>query len=47
MGTVTHLIIRRPVLAYFALTFTISWGGAWLALGSGGLSDATPTADPR
>jgi uncharacterized protein len=47
MGTIARHIIRRPALAYFVLTFTISWGGAWLALGSGGMSDATPTADPR
>jgi uncharacterized protein len=47
MGTITRLAVTRPVLAYVVLTFTISWGGAWVALGSGGMSDLTPMADPR
>jgi membrane protease YdiL (CAAX protease family) len=39
---------KHPVPAYFALTFTISWGGAFLAIGRGeGMHGTTPTSDPR
>jgi uncharacterized protein len=48
MTTITALIRRHPVTAYFALTFAISWGGALLAIGSaGGMRGTTPTSDPR
>lgn len=39
---------RHPVAAYFAVTFAISWGGAFLAVGgSGGMQGTTPGSDPR
>lgn len=37
MTTVSALIKRHPVVAYFALTFTISWGGVLLVVGPSGL----------
>jgi uncharacterized protein len=33
------LVRRRPVTAYFALTFAISWGGVLALLGPGGVPD--------
>lgn len=42
------LLRRRPLLAYFALVFVISWGGALLAIGgAGGMTGTTPESDPR
>lgn len=42
------LVRRRPVPAYLALTFAISWGGALLAIGgSGAMAGTTPDSDPR
>lgn len=44
----TAFIRRHAVLAYFALTFAISWGGALIAVGgSGGMQGTTPGSDPR
>ena len=41
-------ISNNPVLAYFTMTFAISWGGALLAIGgSGGMQGTTPASDPR
>jgi pimeloyl-ACP methyl ester carboxylesterase len=38
----------RPVLGYFTITFTISWGGTLVAVGgSGGMQGTTPASDPR
>jgi len=37
------LIKRHPVLAYYILVFTISWGGGLLALGPGGILGTTVT----
>lgn len=36
MTTIRTFVERRPVLSYFALTLTISWGGALLLIGPGG-----------
>lgn len=48
MKTVRAFITTHAVLTYFALTFTISWGGALLAIGgSGAMSGTAPTDDPR
>jgi membrane protease YdiL (CAAX protease family) len=48
MTGMTAFIAQRPVTAYFALTFGISWGGALLAIGgSGGMRGTTPGSDPR
>jgi uncharacterized protein len=47
MSTFTALVSKYPVGAYFALTFAISWGGAILAIGPGGMEGSAPTADPR
>src|SRR4030095_4764358 len=39
---------RHPVGTYFAVTFAISWGGAFLAVGGlGGMQGNTPGSDPR
>ena len=48
MHRVMVFIRTRPVLAYFVLTFAISWGGALLAIGGAGeMRGTTPTSDPR
>jgi membrane protease YdiL (CAAX protease family) len=39
--TVTAFVRQHPVLAYYALTFAVSWGGVFLVVGPGGLP-ATP-----
>lgn len=42
------MLKRRPLVSYFALAFTISWGVALLAIGgSGGMIGTTPESDPR
>ena len=33
MATITSFLTRHPVATYFALTFTISWGGMLLIIG--------------
>jgi CAAX protease family protein len=39
---------RHPAFSYFLLTYTISWGGALLAIGGGGgMAGTTPGSDPR
>jgi CAAX protease family protein len=41
-------IRKHSVLTYFALTFAVSWGGAFLAIGqAGGMKGTTPASDPR
>lgn len=37
MTTITAFIKRRPVLTYYALVFTISWGGILILAGPGGI----------
>jgi membrane protease YdiL (CAAX protease family) len=37
MTTIKAFIKSRPVLAYFALTFAISWGGILMVIGPGGI----------
>jgi membrane protease YdiL (CAAX protease family) len=41
MTTIKALIKRHPVLAYFVLTFTISWGGILLIIGGPGAIPGT------
>lgn len=42
------IVKRHPVATYVVLTFGISWGGALLAIGSGGgMRGTTPASDPR
>lgn len=41
-------ICEHPVRVYFALTFAISWGAAFIAIGgTGGMQGTTPASDPR
>lgn len=41
-------IQKHSVATYFVLTFAISWGAAFLAVGgSGGMQGTTPASDPR
>jgi uncharacterized protein len=47
MSTITAFVTRHPVLAYFALTFAISWGAVLAIGGRGGISGATWQSDPR
>ena len=47
MSTVRVFVSRHSVLAYFALTFAISWGGLLAVGGPGGISGATWQSDPR
>lgn len=48
MARFIALIRQHAVLSYFALTFAISWGGAFIAVGgSGGMQGTTPGSDPR
>ena len=47
MSAVKAFLARCPALAYFALTFAISWGGLLALGGLGGLSAATWQSDPR
>ena len=48
MKTIQALVARHPVVAYFVLTFAISWSGVLMVIGgSGGLSTPSPTGDPR
>lgn len=48
MTTIAAFVNRHLVSVYFALTFTISWGGALLAIGgAGGMRGTTPDSDPR
>ena len=44
----TRFMRRHPVAVYLGLTFTISWGGMLLAIGTaGGMRGTTPDSDPR
>ena len=48
MAAIASLVRRHPTVAYFALTFAISWSGGLLAIGSaGGMRGTTPGSDPR
>ena len=47
MRSVSTYVRRHPVAAYFVLTFTISWGGALVAMGGRGMHGTTPASDPR
>jgi membrane protease YdiL (CAAX protease family) len=43
-----NVIRKHPAAAYFAVTFAISWGAAFLAVGrTGGMQGTTPASDPR
>ncbi len=46
MTTLLALVTRRPILAYFALVFAISWGGALLVVGPGGFPITREPSDP-
>jgi membrane protease YdiL (CAAX protease family) len=39
--SISVFIKRHPVLTYFALTFTISWGGILIVIGPGGIPGTT------
>ena len=47
MKSLSAFIRKRPLTTYFGLTFTISWGGALLVVGGGGMHGTTPGSDPR
>jgi membrane protease YdiL (CAAX protease family) len=47
MTTIKAFITRRAAATYFALTFTISWGGLLLIGGSSGTTGTTWQSDPR
>jgi membrane protease YdiL (CAAX protease family) len=48
MARIMALIRRHPVAAFFTLTFSVSWGGTLLAIGSsGGMRGTTPASEPR
>jgi len=48
MTRLNAFIARHPVAAYFTMTFVLSWGGAFLAVGgAGGMRGTTPQSDPR
>jgi uncharacterized protein len=48
MWTVKSFVTRHPLPVYFAMTFAISWGAAFAAIGgSGGMRGTTPGSDPR
>jgi hypothetical protein len=36
MSTIKAFVIRHPAPVYFAMTFAISWGGAFAAIGGSG-----------
>lgn len=45
MPSASQLIKRHPLLAYFALTFAISWGGVLIVVGLGGVAGTPEQAD--
>jgi len=45
MSALTALITRYPVASYFAITFTISWGGVLLVIGGLGGMNGTKADD--
>ena len=47
MKTITAYIKRHPVLAYYALVFTISWGGILFAAGLVLANSRLPRNRPR
>ena len=48
MTSLSAFIRRHPVATYFVMTFTISWGGALLAVaGAEGMRGTTPASDAR
>ncbi len=48
MASLTAFIRKHPLATYFALTFTLSWGGAFLAIGGArGMQGTAPASDPR
>jgi CAAX protease family protein len=47
-GTMITFIRKHSMATYFVLTFAISWGAAFLAVGgTGGMQGTTPASDPR
>lgn len=47
MTSARAFLVRHPVPVYFGLTFGISWGGAVVAIGSGGGISWPVAVDPR
>jgi CAAX protease family protein len=48
VAPVATFIRRHAALTYFVLTFAMSWGTAFIAVGgSGGMQGTTPGSDPR